>query len=75
MTKFARALVTGAGAVVVMSGGAVAVQAAPLPFTPTPVAYYENCTAARAAGVTPIYRGQDGYAAHLDRDHDGIACE
>ncbi len=38
-------------------------------------AYYKNCTAARAAGVTPIYRGQPGYASHLDRDNDGIACE
>lgn len=37
--------------------------------------YYANCTAARAAGVTPIYRGQSGYAPHLDRDNDGIACE
>ncbi|UTX51102.1 G5 domain-containing protein [Candidatus Saccharibacteria bacterium TM7i] len=38
-------------------------------------AYYKNCTAARNAGVTPIYRGQAGYASHLDRDGDGIACE
>lgn len=37
--------------------------------------YYKNCTQARAAGVTPIYRGQPGYAKHLDRDNDGIACE
>lgn len=37
--------------------------------------YYKNCTAARNAGVTPIYRGQPGYASHLDRDNDGIACE
>jgi hypothetical protein len=37
--------------------------------------YYKNCTAARAAGVTPILQGQDGYAEHLDRDGDGIACE
>lgn len=37
--------------------------------------YYKNCTAARAAGPTPIYRGEPGYAAHLDRDGDGIACE
>lgn len=37
--------------------------------------YYKNCTAARAAGVTPIYAGQPGYASHLDRDNDGIACE
>jgi hypothetical protein len=37
--------------------------------------YYKNCTAARDAGVTPILQGQDGYAEHLDRDGDGIACE
>jgi hypothetical protein len=37
--------------------------------------YYRNCSDARAAGVAPIYRGQPGYAAHLDRDNDGIACE
>lgn len=37
--------------------------------------YYKNCTEARAAGVTPIYRGEPGYAPHLDRDKDGIACE
>jgi hypothetical protein len=38
---------------------------------------YANCAAARAAGVTPILRGTPDYAAnpHLDRDHDGIACE
>ncbi len=38
---------------------------------------YANCTAARAAGVTPILRGTPDYAANpdLDRDHDGIACE
>lgn len=44
--------------------------------TPQPTAaYYPNCSAARAAGVTPIYRGQPGYGSHLDRDNDGIACE
>jgi hypothetical protein len=37
--------------------------------------YYKNCTEARAAGVTPLYEGDPGYAPHLDRDHDGIACE
>ncbi|WP_326547838.1 excalibur calcium-binding domain-containing protein [Mycolicibacterium sp. ND9-15] len=37
--------------------------------------YYKNCTAAREAGVAPILQGEDGYAAHLDRDGDGIACE
>ncbi|MFE4858780.1 excalibur calcium-binding domain-containing protein [Streptomyces sp. NPDC056670] len=37
--------------------------------------YYKNCTAARAAGVTPLHRGDPGYDSHLDRDGDGIACE
>ena len=37
--------------------------------------YYQNCTAARAAGAAPIYQGQPGYRAALDRDHDGVACE
>ncbi|MHC6215281.1 excalibur calcium-binding domain-containing protein [Rhodococcus ruber] len=27
--------------------------------------YYKNCSQARAAGVTPPYRGEPGYAAHL----------
>ena len=38
---------------------------------------FANCTAARAAGVTPIQRGTPYYAANprLDRDHDGVACE
>lgn len=50
--------------------------------TPTPAqsaTRYENCTAARAAGVTPIRRDTNPslYAAntHLDRDKDGVACE
>lgn len=37
--------------------------------------YYENCTAARAAGAAPIRRGEPGYGSHLDRDDDGVACE
>ena len=54
---------------------AAAAAAAPPPAPPAASVYYENCTAARAAGVTPIYRGQPGYASKLDRDNDGIACE
>ncbi|MHC3368745.1 excalibur calcium-binding domain-containing protein (plasmid) [Rhodococcus aetherivorans] len=38
-------------------------------------ASYANCTEARQAGVTPIFRGEPGYAAHLDGDNDGVACE
>ncbi|WP_234433376.1 excalibur calcium-binding domain-containing protein, partial [Streptomyces sp. NRRL WC-3549] len=40
-----------------------------------PSVYYENCDAARAAGAAPVYRGDPGYAAHLDRDNDGVGCE
>lgn len=36
---------------------------------------YRNCAQARAAGATPLYRGQPGYGAHMDGDGDGIACE
>ncbi len=54
---------------------------APAPVVPAPApaapaaAYYANCTAARAAGAAPIYAGQAGYRAGLDRDSDGVACE
>ncbi|MBM7230137.1 excalibur calcium-binding domain-containing protein [Dietzia cinnamea] len=51
-------------------------------YAPAPVAeqepqsaYYQNCSAARAAGAAPLYRGQPGYASKLDRDNDGVACE
>lgn len=37
--------------------------------------YYKNCTAARAAGAAPLRTGDPGYAPHLDRDGDGLACE
>ncbi|PRY46235.1 excalibur calcium-binding domain-containing protein [Umezawaea tangerina] len=57
----------------------------PAPPTPTPAAvappppasapYYKSCAAARAAGVTPLHRGEPGYGSHLDRDGDGTACE
>jgi hypothetical protein len=42
---------------------------------PVPVVYYANCSEARAAGATPIHRGEPGYRSGLDRDNDGIACE
>lgn len=51
----------------------------PAPRQQAPVApsgtYYKNCSAARAAGAAPIYRGQPGYRSALDRDNDGVACE
>ncbi|WP_366521496.1 excalibur calcium-binding domain-containing protein [Micropruina sp.] len=37
--------------------------------------YYRNCSAARAAGAAPVYRGEPGYGRHLDRDGDGVGCE
>ena len=40
-----------------------------------PAVYFPNCAAARAAGVAPLSYGDPGYAAHLDRDGDGEACE
>jgi len=39
------------------------------------VGVYANCTAARAAGASPVRRGDPGYGPHLDRDDDGIGCE
>jgi endonuclease YncB( thermonuclease family) len=48
----------------------------PAPAPPPPAAaYYANCAAAKAAGAAPLYRGQPGYRAALDRDNDGVACE
>ena len=50
--------------------------AAPQPLVQAPKdVYYANCSEARAAGDTPLYRGDPGYASHLDRDNDGVACE
>jgi len=52
--------------------------AAPAAAVPAPAAasaYYENCTAVRAAGAAPIRTGDPGYSRKLDRDGDGIACE
>ncbi|MCD7034172.1 excalibur calcium-binding domain-containing protein [Metabacillus sp. GX 13764] len=34
--------------------------------------YYKNFTDARAA---PLRTGDPGYAPHLNRDGDGLACE
>jgi hypothetical protein len=54
----------------------------PVYVPPAPVAaeapsnvYYANCSAVRAAGADPIYRGEPGYSSKLDRDGDGVACE
>ncbi|WP_159498982.1 excalibur calcium-binding domain-containing protein [Microbacterium sp. 18062] len=45
------------------------------PAAPPAATYYENCTAARAAGAAPVRLGDPGYARHLDRDGDGVGCE
>ena len=45
------------------------------PHKPKANVYYQNCSAARAAGAAPIRRGEPGYARKLDRDGDGVACE
>ena len=37
--------------------------------------FYENCTAARAAGAAPLLRGEPGYRSAMDGDDDGVACE
>jgi|GEM_PF-5152904 len=55
------------------AANAAAAAAQPKPSSSS--AYYANCSAARSAGVTPIYRGQPGYSTRLDRDNDGVACE
>ncbi len=41
---------------------------------PEPPAF-ENCEAAVAAGKAPLRKGEPGYAAKLDTDGDGVACE
>ncbi|WP_426989866.1 excalibur calcium-binding domain-containing protein [Pseudarthrobacter sp. Y6] len=49
---------------------------APAPAAPAPAAaYFGSCAEAKAAGAAPLYSGQAGYRAALDRDKDGVACE
>lgn len=74
---------TGSGVVVTQNpaAGTVATStqgvsyAAEQPRVSSGSAYYQNCTAVRAAGAAPLYRGEAGYRAGLDRDGDGVACE
>lgn len=53
--------------------------AEPAPPAPEPApdasTYYENCSAAKAAGAAPVHLGDPGYGDHLDRDGDGVGCE
>src|SRR5688500_16455893 len=37
--------------------------------------YFPSCGAAGTVRAPPIRRGEPGYARHLDRDGNGIACE
>ena len=37
--------------------------------------HLRSCKEAWAAGYGNIARGEEGYSEHLDRDHDGVACE
>ena len=70
-----------AGAIAVGIAASPVAQGAPSTTSPSPApttgssVYYPNCRAACQAGAAPIYRGQPGYRAALDRDGDGIACE
>lgn len=79
ITKAPIAKVTQKGtyAAPVYTPSAPPVYSAPAPEQPSSpdVVYYKNCSAARAAGAAPVYRGQPGYGRHLDRDNDGIGCE
>ena len=68
----AKAKAAAAAAAAAAEEAAAAAEEAPPPETSV---YYENCTAVRAAGADPIYRGEPGYSSKLDRDGDGIACE
>jgi hypothetical protein len=59
----------------IVGAGYLQMPAVDRPTAPPSAVYFRNCDAARAAGATPIRRGEAGYAPHLDRDNDGIACE
>ena len=41
----------------------------------TEILHFKNCKEARSKGYKNIKKGEPGYARHLDRDRDGIACE
>ncbi len=69
------------GAIALGIAGAPTAHAAPSTTTPSPApttgasVYYPNCKTACDDGAAPIYRGQPGYRAALDRNNDGVACE
>ncbi|CJE91111.1 choline binding protein [Streptococcus pneumoniae] len=37
--------------------------------------HFSSCKEAWANGYSDIHKGEPGYSAKLDRDHDGVACE
>ena len=37
--------------------------------------HFSSCKEAWANGYADIHKGEPGYSAKLDRDHDGVACE
>ncbi len=43
--------------------------------TPTSTVDHSSCGAVRNAGRAPLAKGQPGYRAQLDGDHDGAACQ
>lgn len=55
--------------------GSASEPSSPLTLRSSGRVHYRNCAAARAAGAAPVRRGDAGYAAHLDRDNDGVGCE
>ncbi|WP_054812436.1 excalibur calcium-binding domain-containing protein [Nocardia arizonensis] len=68
--------VLAASAALLLAGAALPALAAAQPSSEQQdQVYYKNCAAVRAAGKAPLYEGEPGYAPHLDRDGDGIACE
>lgn len=50
------------------------VEVSPRPESPDNVTY-SNCDAVKAAGKSPLYKGNPGYSSKLDQDGDGVACE
>nr|DAR94100.1 MAG TPA: Excalibur calcium-binding domain protein [Caudoviricetes sp.] len=50
-------------------------QTAPSPQPAPSELNFSSCKEARAAGYSHMRRGEPGYAPHLDRDGDGIACD
>lgn len=55
--------------------GSGSVRAAQRSGTAPGTASYDNCAQIWAAIGRPLIRGEPGYAAHLDADGDGVACE